>query len=130
MKKSTAGFTVIELITAIVLLSIISLIFFSQKATLESVNRDKQRKTAINAMHYNLEEVVKPSLSGYPSKLTASQLKAMDPALMKDPFGIEIGDKMSNYRYSPTGCNGGAICSGYTLTADLERESDFIKTNN
>ncbi len=127
--KKTSGFTVAELIVAIAVLATIGLIFLSQKNTLESVHRDKLRKTAINAIHYNLEEVVKPTLGGYPNKIDAKQLKAMDSELLKDPWGKSIGDKLSNYRYEPTGCNGTTVCKGYTLRADLEREADFVKQN-
>lgn len=127
--RKTDGFTVVELIVAIVVLGAIGLIFLSQKNTLEAIHRDKTRKTAINAVYYNLEEVVKPALGGYPSKLDAKQLKAMDSDLLKDPWGKTIGDKESNYRYEATGCGGGAVCSGYTLRADLEREADFVKQN-
>lgn len=128
-KKLTAGFTVVELLVAVVVLMSIGLIVLSQKNTLESIHRDKERKTAINAIYYNLEEVVKPASNGYPSTLSAAQLKAMDKDLLKDPWGKTIGEKDSNYRYEPTGCGGGTVCSGYTLRADLEREADFVKTN-
>ena len=54
MKRN--GFTVIELLLVIVLLSTGSWLFFSEKATVDASARDKQRKTAINAMYYGLEE--------------------------------------------------------------------------
>lgn len=127
--KKTDGFTVVELLVAIIVLGAIGLIFLSQKHTLEAIHRDKERKIAINSIYYNLEEVVKPGLNGYPSKIDTKQLKAMDSNLLKDPNGKMIGDKDSDYRYEPTGCDGGAVCSGYILRANLEREGDFVKTN-
>jgi len=127
--KGVKGFTVVELLVAIVVLAAVGLIFISQKNTFEAIHRDRDRKTAVNAMYYNLEEVVKPTLKGYPRVLKADQLKAMDPALLKDPQGVAVGDKNSDYRYEPTGCSGSDICSGYTLRAHLEREADFVKEN-
>lgn len=127
--RFSGGFTVVELLVAIAVLTAIGLIFLSQKNTLESIHRDKQRKTAINAIYYNLEEVVKPALGGYPTKLDAKQLKAMDSELLKDPWGKSISESVSNYRYEATGCNGGTVCTGYILRANLEREADFVKTN-
>lgn len=127
--KASSGFTIVELLVTIVFLGIVGTIFFEQQQSLHVIHRDQDRKVAINAIYYNLEEVVKPSLGGYPRTLKASQLKAMDQGLLKDPSGVMIGEPNSQYHYEPTGCNGGEVCSGYTLRADLEREADFIKSN-
>jgi len=97
-----------------------------QKNETDALARDTARKTAINAMYYNLEEVYYPTQKSYPRVLSASNLKAMDSKLLKDPQGVVIGDQGSDYRYEPTGCNGEA-CSGYTLRTGLEKERDFIK---
>ena len=127
--KASSGFTVVELLVAIAFLGIVGTLLFQQQQSLRTIHRDHDRKVAINAIHYNLEEVVRPALGGYPRTLSASQLKAMDKALLRDPSGVLIGESASEYRYEPTGCNGGDICTGYTLRADLEREADFVKTN-
>lgn len=127
--KHSAGFTVVELLVALVFLGFVAGIAYSQQQALEIVHRDQQRKVAINAIYYNLEEVVKPTLGGYPRVLAANQLKAMDAALLADPQGNKLGEPDSDYRYEPTGCNGGDLCSGYTVRASLERETDFVRTN-
>ena len=57
MKKYSQGFTVIELIVAIVFISAAATLLFIQRSSLEATHRDNERKTAINAMYYNLEEV-------------------------------------------------------------------------
>lgn len=121
------GFTVVELIVAIVFLTVVGAIFYGQKSGLQASHRDVQRKTAINAVYYNLVEVVKPALGGYPRVIAPEQLKAMDIALLTDPDGKKLGDKDSTYRYEPTECNGGDICKSFTLRADLEREDTFVK---
>ena len=127
--KHSAGFTVVELLVALVFLGLVAGAAYSQHQALEIVHRDQDRKVAINAIYYNLEEVVKPALGSYPRVLTANQLKAMDAGLLVDPRGNKLGELDSDYRYEPTGCNGGDLCSGYTLRADLERETDFVRTN-
>jgi hypothetical protein len=127
--KASHGFTVVELLVAVAFLGIVGTLLFQQQQSVRIIHEDRDRKIAINAIHYNLEEVVKPALGGYPRVLSASQLKAMDKALLRDPSGVLIGEPTSEYRYEPTGCNGGDVCTGYTLRADLEREADFIKTN-
>lgn len=127
--KHSAGFTIVELLVAIIFLGIVGSVAYSQQQALAMVHRDQDRKIAINAIYYNLEEVVKPTLKGYPRVLTAKQLRAMDPALLVDPSGNKIGKPSSDYRYEPTGCNGGDICSGYILRTTLERETDFVKAS-
>ncbi len=126
MNKSS-GFTVIELVIAIAVLTIVGAIFYTQKSDLQASHRDSQRKTAINAIYYNLVEVVKPTLKGYPRVLKGEDLKAMDVSLLTDPDGKKLGASGSNYQYEPTECNGGDLCQSFTLRAKLEREDRFIK---
>jgi Tfp pilus assembly protein PilE len=109
------GFTVLELIIAIVFLIIAGTVFYIQKRDLEIANRDSQRKTSINAMYYNLEDVYYPQNQGYPQNLTADQLKGIDPSVLKDPSGNAVGDQNSDYRYEPKDCTNGK-CKSYTLT--------------
>jgi hypothetical protein len=125
--KPSEGFTVIELLVAIVFFSLITGVFFTQRETLLSMHRDQDRKIAINAIYYDLTEVVKPALGGYPRVLDARDLSAMDPGLLNDMNGRKIGDQKSDYHYQATECNGSNLCSGFTLRADLEREPDFVK---
>jgi len=124
-----SGFTATELMIAIVFLLLVGTGFYASTASLQAAHRDNDRKTAINAIYYNLVEVVKPSLGGYPRVLTADQLKAMDAALLTDPRGNKLGTPNSDYRYDPTECNGGDICQKFTLRATLEREDVFVKNS-
>jgi hypothetical protein len=127
--KKEYGFTAIELIVTILLLLSAGTIFWLQKQDLNSQHRDIQRKTAINAIYYNLEEVVFPAANGYPLKLDEKALKAMDTALLVDPDGKKIGTYGSSYSYEPSSCEG-IVCKHYTLRAHLEKETDFIKKSN
>lgn len=126
--KTARRFTAIELVLLSILLALIGALGWTQYQSLSAMHRDQDRKTAINAMHYNLQEVVQPTLKGYPRTLSASQLTAMNEKLLKDPNGIRVGLPDSDYRYEPTGCNGGDLCRGYTLRASLELEGDFVRT--
>lgn len=121
------GFTVIEILVAIVFLVFAGTLFYVQKRDLAVAGRDNDRKTAINAMYYNLEEVYYTAHGSYPKTISAANLKAMDPELFKDPNGIAVGDQASNYRYEPSSCTDD-VCQSYTLRASLEAEADFIKT--
>lgn len=126
--KRSSGFTVIELIVVIAFLAFASVLFFAQKNNLEVASRDTQRKTAINAMYYSLEEVFYAKNHYYPATITKDNLTSMDPALLTDPNGKKIGDSSSNYRYEPTNCNNDE-CKSYTLRSTLENEADYVKTS-
>ena len=128
MNTSSRGFTVIEIIFVAVLFGLASVIFFVQKNNIETAARDTERKTAINAMYYGLEEVYFKTNNAYPRTLTKETLPSVDPELFTDPLGVSIGDGESNYRYEATNCEADA-CKSYTLRTTLESEADFIKKN-
>ena len=126
--KTKPGFTVLELITCIVFAGIFVVLFFIQKINVDAMNRDQQRKTAINAMFYSLEEGFFEQNGYYPETIFEDNLTTMDPNLFTDPFGINIGDEASSYRYEPANCTDGE-CKEYTLRAAMEREDDFIRSS-
>jgi type II secretory pathway pseudopilin PulG len=128
MTKKTDGFTVIELIFVVIVMSLASVIFFVQKHNLEVVANDDTKKTAINAMYYSLEEVFYPTYKYYPQTISSSNLISVDPALFTDPDGIKLGSSGSAYTYTPTNCSN-SQCKNYTLKATLDNEADYIKTN-
>ena len=123
-KKS--GFTVIEVCVLVVFLVVAGAIFVIQKGELQQQFNDKTRKTAINAMYYNLEEVFYKQNGYYPKTINEKTLTAMDPNLFTDPLGVVLGEEGSQYRYEPTDCDG-EKCQSYTLRADLDLEEDYIK---
>jgi len=128
MNTSSRGFTVIEIIFVVVVFGIASVVFFIQKNNIEIAASDTQRKTAINAMYYGLEEVYFKANNHYPRTLNSETLPSVDPDLFKDPAGVAIGEAKSNYRYEATNCDGDA-CASYTLRTTLESEADYIKKN-
>ena len=54
--KRKNGFTVLEIVLCIVFVGIFLVLFFIQKNNIEAMERDDDRKVAINAMFYALEE--------------------------------------------------------------------------
>lgn len=126
--KRSHGFTVIEVIVVTLFLGIATTVLFVQKNNIAATHRDDQRKTAINAMYYSLEEAYFAKNKSYPADITDKTLTTVDPALLTDPRGKKIGDKDSDYHYEGVNCTNDT-CKGYTLRADLEKEADFIKTN-
>lgn len=122
------GFTILELIIAIVFVLVAGTVFYVQKRDLEVQARDSTRKTAINAIYYNLEDVFYNANKFYPEKLTADQLKGLDPSILKDPEEVAIGEQNSDYSYEPKDCMDGK-CKSYSLRANLEHEADFTKSS-
>lgn len=129
MKKYSSGFTVIELFVIVILLGLASVLFFVQKNNVEVSARDQERKTAINAMYYSLEEVFYKANSYYPATIDATVLPSVDPELFTDPDGVKIGEADSEYRYEPTNCADDK-CQSYSLRTTLENEADYVKDSN
>ena len=123
------GFTVVELLVAIVLLVAGGWLFFTEKASIDAVQRDTARKIAINAMYYNLEEVFYEKNTYYPITIDSKTLRAMDPSLFTDPLGIKLGDTGSSYTYDAKECSTDGRCGSYELRSTMEREADYVKTN-
>lgn len=126
--KHSRGFTVIELLVVVLFLAVAATVLIIQRNNLTATQRDTERKTAINAMYYNLEEVAYKQDTKYPKVLNDKTLTAMDPNLFTDPEGRTLGSGDSDYRYEPTNCDE-VGCASYTLRADLEKEADFVKTS-
>lgn len=95
---------------------------------MDAMTRDDQRKIAINAMHYSLEEDFYVKNGYYPEVINENVLKSMDPELFTDPDGLNLGNTGSSYSYTPANCKDGK-CKEYTLRATLEREDIYIRRN-
>ena len=121
------GFTILELMIVGFFAALLVIIFFIQKSNVEAMDRDDQRKTAINAMYYALEEYYYPKYGYYPAELNEEILPVIDPQLFTDPFGVNIGIEGSSYSYDVANCNSENQCREYTLRSSLEKEDTYIK---
>lgn len=128
MRKSKSGFTLLELIIVIAVAAFAVILFFVQKVNVDAMNRDKDRKTAINAMYYALEEGFYEKNGYYPETISEKNLAMIDPQLFTDPSGIVLGEPGCTYVYEAADCEDGE-CKEYTLRAFLEKEEDYIKRN-
>lgn len=126
--KPRKGFTVLEIIIVAAFASLLLILFFIQKANIDAMGRDEQRKTAINAMYYALEESFYKDHGYYPESISEDNIKVIDPALWTDPLGFNLGDSFSSYSYEPANCKEGK-CKEYILKAILEKEDTYIKSN-
>jgi len=122
------GFTVIEIIIVAVFASLLFLFFFIQKGNIDAMSRDEDRKAAINAMYYALEEGFYKEHGYYPETISEENITVIDPALWTDPNGLNLGDSLSDYSYEPANCKDGK-CKEYFLKAKLEKEDTYIKSN-
>ncbi|MBQ2643310.1 MAG: type II secretion system protein [Candidatus Saccharibacteria bacterium] len=126
--KSKKGFTILEIIIVAIFASLLLILFFVQKSNIDAMERDENRKTAINAMYYALEESFYKDHNYYPESISEENIKVIDPALWTDPLGFNLGDPLSSYSYEPANCNDGK-CKEYILKAELEKEDAYIKYN-
>ena len=126
--KRKSGFTLVELLVVLGVVALALILFFTQKANVDAMNRDDDRKTAINAMYYGLEEGFYAKNGYYPETISETNLKVIDPKLFTDPAGIVLGDSGCSYIYEAANCEDGK-CKEYTLRAILEKEDDYIKKN-
>ncbi len=122
------GFTLLEIMIVGAFVSLLVVMFFIQKANVDAMNRDDDRRTAINAMHYALQEYYYPKYGYYPLEISEEVLPVIDPALFTDPLGINLGNDGSSYSYEPANCNSENQCREYILRAQLEKEEAYIKT--
>lgn len=126
--RKKSGFTILELVIVIAFASLALVLFFLQKVNVDAMNRDKDRKTAINAMYYALEEGFYTENGYYPETISEENLTVIDPQLFSDPSGIVLGESGCSYFYNAANCEDGE-CKEYTLRAVLEKEDDYIKKN-
>lgn len=127
MKKKT-GFTVVEILLVIIITLIASFLVIRQKEQSEATNRDRQRKTAINAMYFQLTRVFYKQNNYYPENISPEILSGMDPALFTDPKGVYMKDTGSDYSYQASDCED-AKCKKFKLSAVLEKEAIYTKDN-
>ena len=131
MKERKNGFTVLEIVLCIVFVGIFLVLFFIQKNNIEAMQRDDDRKVAINAMFYALEERYYADNGYYPEHIEkAEDLPWIDPNLFTDPYGVTLWntDMDSNYSYDASNCEDGK-CKSYTLRSTMEKEDDYVKNS-
>jgi hypothetical protein len=94
------------------------------------MKRDEQRKVAINAMYYALEEGFYEENGYYPESIeNAEVLPWIDPNLFTDPNGINLWVEGGDYSYEAENCDEDNHCKKYKLRAVMEKEEDYVKTN-
>lgn len=126
--NSRHGFTILEIIIVATFAGLLFILFFIQKSNLDAFERDDDRKTAINAMYYALEESFYQEHHYYPEFISEDNIKVIDPSLWTDPNGHNLGDPASSYSYVAANCHEGK-CKEYTLSARLEKEDAYTKNN-
>lgn len=126
--KNKSGFTIPEVVVVVIFLIIAGVFFTIQKTDLEASKRDNERKTAINAIYYSLENVFYKNNGYYPEKISEKNINTIDPNLFTDKSGINLSKAGSEYSYEAKGCQEGK-CKGYTLKSNLEKEDPYVKNN-
>lgn len=122
--RKNAGFTVIELLTALVLVIAIFVLAIAQKNDLDASKRDQQRKAGVNAIYYALKNGYYLQNKYYPTSVDAKKLPYIDPASFKT-----IGDDNKyDIHYRGLDCTG-ENCKRFEIKVELEKEATYQKSN-
>lgn len=123
--RDSQGFTIIELLVAILVLTVLVVVAIANIRDIRAENRDTASKTDINAVFYQLEATHERE-GFYPESLSADSLKGVDPESLKDNLGKAVNEEGGIYSYKPRSCTEGK-CKSFELTVQLEKEAPFTK---
>lgn len=126
--KVHKGFTVLEVIVAICVLTVVGILGFTNINDLQAHNRDKQLKTSVNAAQYQLHAFFETN-KYYPEELSSKALPGLSPDLLQDTNGVAVNQPGSALQYTTENCKNNK-CKAFKLTATLEKEGDYIRTNS
>lgn len=124
--KRQSGFTVIELLSVLFITFAVAALGFIQKNNIDASNRDKERKTSINALFYGLKDGYYKQYGFYPAAISEKKIPYINKSSFKDPAGKKINAAQADYHYIPKNCTN-EKCKSFELKANLEREADYKK---
>jgi prepilin-type N-terminal cleavage/methylation domain-containing protein len=144
-KKSTSGFTIVELLIVIVVIGILAALVIVTYNGIQQKARDTERKTDIKALQGHMEaywadQAKYPTLAqANDTTFRSNNFKGLDGSAFADPKNAGsqtlCGSTSANcygFSVTPAGCDNTATdCTNYTLTATLEGGGTFsVQSNN
>jgi prepilin-type N-terminal cleavage/methylation domain-containing protein len=145
LKSKQQGFTIVELLIVIVVIGILAALVITTFTGIQQRARNTERETDIKAIHGQVEAYFAQN-GRYPTLANlnddawraADNLKGLDEDALHSPnetTDVAAAPSATQYGYAvtPAGCDNDtttatADCSGYTLTANLEGGTTFVKT--
>lgn len=146
-RKQQAGFTIIELLVATVLVGLLIALIVSTHASIQRNQRNQAREDAINDISQQLESYYVEN-SEYPTladmnntNWLAINLKSLNHNDLRDPsaksYQLVMLPARDVYSYDVTASDGSTcnntskLCAHYTLTATLENSAQktFVKSS-
>lgn len=145
-KIDNSGFTIIELFIIVILIGVVAVFIISELSSIRQDNRNNEREDDINELRSGLEYYY--GVNGfYPTfdEMNDSTFREQNLPGFKDDFvadplnasdGLLVAESQSGaYSYVPANekkasCNNDKkICTNYALTATLEGDELFTRTN-
>ena len=114
-----SGFTIVELLIVIVVIGILAGLVFVQFNNVQGRARDTERKADIRLIESKLAEY-RADNSAYPAAL--SSITDIPADALSGPDSVAY-----TYTPTPTGCT--TACTGYSISATMEKEtSPYTRT--
>lgn len=121
--RRNQGFTILELLVALVLVFIIATLVVVQKSDIDASTRDRERKSNVNALYYALKEGYFPKNQAYPPEINKTILPYVDPRVFE-----QVGENEYKVIYKGLNCENQA-CQKFSLAVQLEKEETYKKSS-
>lgn len=147
LRKSSGGFTFLELIVVVVIIGILAALFFSTSASFQRNQHNQERQRDINDLYqqleaYYVENSKYPTLADMDStSWVQTNMKTLSRESLRDPssssYLLVARPEKNAYAYQVSsttgaGCNDTTTpCAHYTLTATLDNspEKVYVKSS-
>lgn len=124
-RKATLGFTLLELLVVIGLISVLAGIGISSYSTAQQKARDARRKSDVKEIQSALEQYYSVCKYNYPASLGTS-IQTTTPTCTEDSTILSTvpTDPKTGAAYDTTGPNGSISSTAYKICITLETEKD------
>jgi prepilin-type N-terminal cleavage/methylation domain-containing protein len=155
LKRQANGFTILELLTVLIIIGLFATLIASKYAGIQEKNRNTERQSDMKTFQRQLE-IYTAGHDYYPSTANlgpsssgnlafiAANMKGFNKETLRDPkaaakdYSVASVPTPNKYSYAPTTATGGPCnnltpatdCSAYTLTTELEGGSPNIVLHN
>jgi len=152
MKKTTSGFTIVEVLVVVAVIGILTTVGFVSYTSIQSNTRDSQKSSRITLLAEALEKYYDQNgeypgctaMSASPATIETSTLKGIDANILATPTAVsgtnsilpscaDLTSDTDNFAYvgdGSAGCLTGTACLQFTLKYDEESTGNIISVTS